>query len=350
MRFLHTADLHLGRSFPFTDSALRAVGKRDRFETFRNILRRADRYEAEYVFLVGDIFEQKKIGREEVDFALAEMANCSATILLLLGNHDFTLYPYLTERVPENVYLFNQEGSDVFTDERHRIDFHGVSWSRDSHHKILEIDPAGLREGFRHVLLHHGNWTGGDGYFPVDANILPYFDYIALGHVHKPILYENKLQMCGTPEPLDHTDRGRLGIVCGALTDHLETEYISLARRSVIGENFHRRGDADDEVILRRVREFSDDGTRIYTIAITGAYSGVFDAAIRATLEEMEIPYEIRWARDLPKIVKALEKRHADDQFGTFLEKVKAHPMDDDLRERVYDLGIRAVLGDEYDS
>ena len=346
MRFLHTADLHLGRSFPFSRSKDREQGRKDRFLTFQRILEYGTSQSVDYLFLVGDIFEQEKIRPEEVDYVLGLLGDQHFVTLLLLGNHDFKLYDYVASRLPENVCLFEQGVLSDYRDEGRKIIFYGTSWDRDSYHRILQCGEEGFQDDYRHILLHHGNWTGGDGYFPVDANILPFFDYIALGHVHKPILYENKLQMCGTPEPLDRTDRGKLGVVYGELTDVLSTKYIPLARRILR----HKTLDTSSKNVLDELREGLQNDRAIYSYYLTGGYRGVLDKEIRHMLDLAGVAYEVEWARDLPKLIERVYKAHENDALGEFIRRASSLDEDDDTILAVCDMGIRSLLGEHYDS
>ncbi|CAC9924399.1 Ser/Thr phosphatase family protein [Aedoeadaptatus nemausensis] len=346
MRFLHTADLHLGRSFPFSRPPDREEGRKNRFSTFQRILEYGASQSVDYLFLVGDIFEQEKIRPEEVDYVLGLLRDQNFETLLLLGNHDFKLYDYISARLPQNVYLFEQGALSEYRDDKRGIIFYGTSWDRDSYHRILQCSGESFRDDYRHVLLHHGNWTGGDGYFPVDANILSFFDYIALGHVHKPILYENKLQMCGTPEPLDRTDRGKLGVVYGELTDVLSTKYIPLAQRILR----HKTLDASSANIVEELKEGLQDDRAIYSFHLAGGYSGVLDKEIRRTLDLAGVAYEVEWARDLPKLIERVYRAHEKDALGEFIRRAAQLDEDEDTILAVCDMGIRSLLGEHYDS
>ena len=68
-----------------------------------------------------------------------------------------------------------------------------------------------------HVLLAHG---GDAGHIPIDYEHLKWsgFDYIALGHIHKPqIIYEDLMAYPGSLEPLDATETDSTVICLGRL-------------------------------------------------------------------------------------------------------------------------------------
>lgn len=349
MRFLHTADLHLGRSFPYEREEDRKIGRKNRLRTFERILKLGIQEKIDYLFLVGDIFEQDKVMPEEVDYVLACLDRAPFKTLLLLGNHDYKLYDYLSSRLPENVILFSNEAMDRYVDEANNVAFYGTSWTRASYNKILQFD-GDDEVDFRRVLLHHGNWSGGDGYFPVDANLLYAFDYIALGHVHKPTMYENKLQMCGTPEPLDRTDRGKLGVILGELDELLTTRYVPVAGRILRQKNYLRRDEEDDDEIVADAKALASSDHSIYSFYLSGAYSGILDRELRRIFDEKGLLYEIYWEKNLPKIIEQLEKEHEGDLLGAFLARAKAYDVDEETRLTLCDLGLRALLGEDYDS
>ena len=46
------------------------------------------------------------------------------------------------------------------------------------------------------------------------------FDYIALGHIHKPeIIFEDLMAYAGSLEPLDHTEMGYHGLIEGEISE-----------------------------------------------------------------------------------------------------------------------------------
>ena len=62
------------------------------------------------------------------------------------------------------------------------------------------------------------------------------YDYIALGHIHKPqVLIENKAVYAGSLEPTDKNDIGKHGYVRGEITEQgVKTEFIPSAKREYI--------------------------------------------------------------------------------------------------------------------
>lgn len=67
--------------------------------------------------------------------------------------------------------------------------------------------------------MHHG---GDERHIPFDVRVLEKsgFDYIALGHIHKPqTLRKNRIIYPGALEPVDKNDTGGHGYVKGEITE-----------------------------------------------------------------------------------------------------------------------------------
>ena len=59
------------------------------------------------------------------------------------------------------------------------------------------------------------------------------FDYVAMGHIHKPDIDErNRMAYCGSLEPIDMNDVGERGYIYGELNKYrLELEFVPFAKR-----------------------------------------------------------------------------------------------------------------------
>ena len=73
-------------------------------------------------------------------------------------------------------------------------------------------DGRPLPDGCRHILLAHG---GDSSHIPINQEKLRQagFDYIALGHIHKPWIDDRSpMAYAGALEPIDRNDEGPHGI------------------------------------------------------------------------------------------------------------------------------------------
>jgi DNA repair exonuclease SbcCD nuclease subunit len=89
MRFLHTADWQIGKSFRFADDDTQAVLRAERLEAIQRIGRLAEQHDARAVLVAGDIFDVGNISTETLLKPIERMRQFpSAQWHLIPGNHD----------------------------------------------------------------------------------------------------------------------------------------------------------------------------------------------------------------------------------------------------------------------
>ncbi len=220
MRFIHTGDWHLGRLFHE-----KHLTEDQRF-ALEGLVRLAVAKEADAVVVAGDVFDRGVPPVEAVDLlddVLGELVlERRIPVVLIAGNHDSAARleflsglasragAHMVGRVgsePRCVEIAGSDGVTVafwplaFTDPetaRHELD------DRDIHSheaaiaaQVALIRPR-MRTGVRHVLVGHAFVTGATatesseralsvgGTGQVSAGVFDGFDYVALGHLHRP--------------------------------------------------------------------------------------------------------------------------------------------------------------------
>ncbi len=216
MRFLHTADIHLGawpdRSLPWGESRKAAI-----WNTFRSIIDITIQEQVELLLIAGDFFHCQPLSRElkEVNYLFSKIP--STRVVIIAGNHDYlrSTSPYLTtEWAPNVTFLDSEEMSSVYIPALN-TEIHGFSYHRPEIREALYDEIHAPEDHRIHILLAHG---GDASHIPVSVERLAEagFDYVALGHIHQPALYEKAgIAWCGSPEPMDRTDIGKRGIILG---------------------------------------------------------------------------------------------------------------------------------------
>ena len=200
LRMLHLADLHLGwtpRDWP-TERARRRRTRRDR------VLERAVEYaldhEIHLVVIAGDLFETYAPPADLVHSSIAQLRrldDAGVTVVTVPGNHDELTYPdsvyrahaerwpgvLVTSPTPQRLGPIPTLGGDVAIVSLAYVG--GVTPARSPLNDFP--DRAG---GIPHVAAFHGTLGSGLGErsLPLDAQALGSkgYDYVALGHIHKP--------------------------------------------------------------------------------------------------------------------------------------------------------------------
>lgn len=234
MKFLHTADLHIGKIL-HEMSLLK-----DQQYVLEQIVQTAQREQAEAVVIAGDVYDRSIPSVEAVsllDSFLTKLSENNIAVLMISGNHDSGERLSFMESVLERqkVYIAGTAEEALrrvdFTIGKEKVTFVLLPFikpalvkagnSEEAVCKILE------REGFygenkkekeknhKYVLVTHFFVTGNGrepelsdsetgvnvgGIDKVDASLFSYFDYVALGHIHKPQkIGEGQVYYAGTP-------------------------------------------------------------------------------------------------------------------------------------------------------
>ena len=229
MKFIHIADLHLGKrlkEFSFLD---------DQRAVLSQIVDAVKKHSPDAVFIAGDVYDRAVPPPEAVvmfDEFLCALAKLGTQVFVISGNHDSA------ERIAFGSALMDMSGvhlSPVYdgtlrkhtlTDEHGEVDVYMLPFVRPSSVRNVfpdkdissytdavktALDAADIDfEGRRNVLISHQFVTGGDvcdsellvgGLECVDSGVFEGFDYVALGHLHRPqsIGKDQRLTYSGTP-------------------------------------------------------------------------------------------------------------------------------------------------------
>lgn len=208
MKFLHTADLHIGKSL-FEFSLLP-----DQREILRQIREIAQEEQVDAVLIAGDVYDRAVPSAEAVTVLsefLTALSRSNIPVCLVAGNHDSP------ERIgfgapmlaAGGLYVAGKPGRVTFYDEYGPVNVYllpfvrpqaaGQTTTGETVRQLLSEYP--LPEGERNVLLTHYFVTS-QGKLPeqseseqdfllggldsVDASAFDGFDYVALGHIHRP--------------------------------------------------------------------------------------------------------------------------------------------------------------------
>ena len=217
MKFIHTADLHIGK----------IVCEHSMLDEQRHILARileaVDSEKPDAVLIAGDVYDKPVPSAEAVavlDDFLVELAARKVRTFVLSGNHDSA------ERIAFGGRLMEKSGVHVsqvydgkfvpvtLSDSEGEVDVWMLPFvrpvtvranlvtdeERDAVKDYTSAVKAALAQvhftpGRRNVLLAHQFVTGAErseseenvgGLDNVDATVFAAFDYVALGHIHKP--------------------------------------------------------------------------------------------------------------------------------------------------------------------
>ncbi len=228
MKFIHLSDLHIGKKvneFSMLE---------DQKYIFDKIISIIEQQKVDGVWIAGDIYDKSIPSREAVqvfDDFLTKIASKNIPVFVISGNHD------AAERVAFGAELMKQSKvyfSPVFDgnvseiilkDEYGEIAIYLLPFIKpatvrpyysdveiNSYNDAVKtvIEHININKNRRNVLIAHQFVTGAEksnsedisvgGIDNVDADVFDNFDYVALGHIHKPqYVGRETIRYCGTP-------------------------------------------------------------------------------------------------------------------------------------------------------
>ena len=228
MKFVHTADLHLGKTLndvSFLEDQVYALAQ---------ISAIAREEKADAVLIAGDVYQKASPPSEAMavfDRFITELAENGIRVFLISGNHDSSQrISYFSALIRESgVHVSERfEGAlqqfvvkDAYgevvvhllpflkpSQVRRWLPGEKITTYQDAVEAVLRSSP--IDEKKRNVLLCHQFITGSEtsdseekavgGLDNIDASVFQAFDYVALGHIHKPQrMTRDTLRYAGSP-------------------------------------------------------------------------------------------------------------------------------------------------------
>lgn len=228
MKLFHLSDLHLGKRLCEVSLL------EDQEHILKRILELAKEERPDAVLIAGDVFDKSVPSAEAVslfDWFLTALSQRNVPVLVISGNHDSP------ERMAFGSHLMASAGVYVapvwngevepitLRDEWGEVDFFLLPFLKPAHVRkvfaeeevgsttdAMRLALSGLKriEGRRSVLVTHQFVTGAltsdseeisvGGSDNVDASVFQGFDYVALGHIHRPQnCGSERIRYSGTP-------------------------------------------------------------------------------------------------------------------------------------------------------
>ncbi len=215
MKILHTADLHIGKKI-FEYSLIE-----DQKYILKQIYEIAVKEKVKVMLIAGDIYDRPVPPTEAVcllDEFLTDLIAAGIVVIMISGNHDSPERVAFADRILEKrgLYIagaYNEPLKTITLEDEHgpvtfvcmpfvKPAVTGNTTSEQAVEHMLCSLPMTLDENRRHVLLTHFFVTGEQGETPelsdsesdvnvggldnVSAGLFQGFDYVALGHIHRP--------------------------------------------------------------------------------------------------------------------------------------------------------------------
>ncbi|WP_407425610.1 exonuclease SbcCD subunit D [Treponema sp.] len=227
MKFLHLADLHLGKRV--NDFSM----IEDQEFILNQILEIAENEKIDATVIAGDVYDKSTPNEQAVsllDSFLVSLSNLKIKVFLIAGNHDSAERLSFGCRLMEASGLHISKAYDgkiettALEDDYGKINFYLLPFIKPAHIRSIfnketetyteavneALKQINLNKNERNVLITHQFVTGSSkcdsedfsvgGSDNVDSWVFDDFDYVALGHIHSPQkIGRETLRYSGTP-------------------------------------------------------------------------------------------------------------------------------------------------------
>lgn len=197
IRFIHTADLHLGS--PFTGITGLAPEQRKKladtvYQAFDRLIDYAVSELPDFVLIAGDIYDgEDRALRAQYRFqqGMGRLAQAGIPVLISHGNHDHLGGVWSRFELPENVHVFGDSvTSRNFSVSGNSVTVTGFSYG-ERHVKEAKITdfPIADDSADYHIGMLHGSMDGDSSHavyapFRKEQLLSRNYHYWALGHIH----------------------------------------------------------------------------------------------------------------------------------------------------------------------
>ncbi len=293
MRFVHTADWQIGMRAAHAGKAGPAV-REARLEAARKLVEEARRRGADFLLVAGDTFEDNSVDRASVRRVADILASFGGPVYVIPGNHD----PFLPGCVWEHPAWKESGNIRVLLETAPEPLSGGVLYPCPVKEKHSTKDPTawiradaaeGVRIGMAHGTVEAVHRDEPEYPIPRDVAQRAGLDYLALGHWHSMVLYEDsskatRMAYPGTPEATGFGERasGRCLLVEIAKPgDAPRIEEIPTGRLAWLdmGEEIRQRGDLAR--VRGRLEAIQNPGRTLVSLSLRG----ILDPEEQAELE-----------------------------------------------------------------
>ncbi len=307
MRFLHTADWHLGMTRRFLSPDAQARYSDARIQAIRDMAALADAEGCAFVLACGDVFDSNHVDRQVVVRALDAMASFTVPLLILPGNHDpldaGSVYRSRTveQRLPAGVTIITDSAPVAVAPGAEVI---GAPWtSRRPGYDVAAraLDDLAPSDGRIRVLAAHGA-VDAMSPDPADPDLIHVsalsgaldagaVAYVALGDRHSAgmVVDDPRIRYPGTPVATDHgeVNPGRVLVVDLAGSEPAVSEHIVGAWTF---QRIEARLEESDDVgaLEARLDAVADKQRTVVRLSLVGALGMADDARLRAMLADQE--------------------------------------------------------------
>ena len=335
MKLVHLSDTHLGYSEYNKLSAVTGLNAREQdfYDAWNQVIENILNISPDVVIHAGDLFHTPRPSNRAIKTALEGIQKLSFAdipLVLVAGNHE-TPRIKTTGSIFESIDLFDNVYAVYNSLKKCRIkniDFHCIPHCATEEELQQAIDNIKLDSDIDYnILVSHGAWTGNSKFSMGEFNELRLpdfesllninFDYIALGHYHRPIPVKDHAWYCGSTERTSFNEHDSS---CGFLQVDLSpftVEYKEIKTRQMIKIPPIDCEKLTVSAIYQKLEPFCDDNINQALVSLT---LNNLDVDTFFKLDSNKISQMFNKALYLEKQLKRTITNSSSQECSTFLD------------------------------
>ena len=350
MKIIHTADLHIGgplQGLPKHKADLRKAELLDGVKKLCDYARATD---VSAVIIAGDLFDIKSVEtrlKKEIFslFASAPQTN----FYCIFGNHDGETD--IAEFQPNNFFTFSKAHGFFSYDLGENVTLTGCDRG------YFSPDFPLLDKNAFNIVTLHGE-LGKD--IPLESVREKHIDYLALGHIHKPMPAKEKLdsrgyyRYSGCLEGRGFDETGARGFFLLEMEKGRikEEKFLSFSTRKIERVEVDITGCESYYDIERKALDALAflSGSDMVKLVLCGTFTPTLKKDLALLTSRLLEKFFFVKVEDQSKLYVDYRAYETDKtERGEFVREVGRYEMDEDLRAEILEVGLKALGGEEID-
>ncbi len=354
MKFIHSADFHLGMKFSKSSipQSMSKIRRQRIWTAVEKMVNYSIEEKVDYIFLSGDLYNIENFSISDINRLVDLLSRSTSQICIVGGNHDPIYNESLWDMVDigDNINVFKKDILEKI--EFDDVDVYGISYNKFNYSNVDLFEDLRLDKLKTNVLMIHSDLlTENDSYMFFDqekANKLG-FDYIALGHIHKPTIFNDKFVYPGSIEPLSFKEKGAHGAVVGNIENHnLELDFLDCSCSNFNEIDFQITEKFSYYDLVNSISKvIVNDKKNYLRVNLKGQIAEGYDLDIKSLEDSLKKYCEYIEIKDFTESNIDLDKIYEfnrNNVLGYFIEESKSLDENDPVVKRAIELGIKSLL------
>ena len=360
MKIIHTADIHLGSALRGLSTEKADLRRAELLDGFRNLCAYARENGVTAVLIAGDLFDESKASRHLRAEVFAAMDSAAPVCFFYAsGNHDGAMD--ITDDLPANLYVFSQNRTWQSYNLPENVTITGIDgkYLTTESYAMLQLPQDRFNVVMMHGEIARGEGRGADS-ISLSALQNKSIDYLALGHIHQPMLQAERLdgrgryRYSGCLEGRGYDECGKRGcflldVQNGGVVNEL---FISFAKREICERSADVSTCSSYYEIERAVQAALDGvrGTDMVRLTLCGKHKAGLRKDLPLLTTRLNSAYFHAKVVDESTVFIDYSAYQNDlSERGEFVREVGRCALSEEEKAEILDVGLKALAGEEID-